>query len=72
MSFAAFERGYRLNVIYFALFCLRCKYAWLTPEIMARYARIPEDGLHLRTLDHMKRLLERTDVFLRHSVTLFL
>ena len=71
MSFAEFERGYRLNVIYFALFCVRCKYAWLTPDIMARYARRPEDGLHLRTVSHMKRLLLRADVMMRHSPSLW-
>jgi hypothetical protein len=71
ISFALFERAYRLNVVYFALFCLRCKYSWLTPEHMHRYASVPEDGLHLRKLSHLKLLIKRASVLLQHSPALW-
>jgi hypothetical protein len=71
ISFELFERAYRLNVIYFSLFCIRCKYSWLTPTHMARYSSVPEDGLHLRRIEHLKHLLRRTAVLLKHSPSLW-
>jgi hypothetical protein len=70
ISFALFERAYRLNVIYFALFCMRCKFSWLTPEHMHRFASVPEDGLHLRKIEHLKLVVKRASVLLRHSPSL--
>jgi len=71
IPFELFERAYRLNVIYFSLFCMRCKYNWLTPAHMARYSSVPEDGLHLRKIEHLRHLLRRTAVLLKHSPSLW-
>jgi hypothetical protein len=56
-SFDDFAQQYMLNVMFFAVFCMRAKYSNMDPEEVLRYKRHREDGLHLRSFEHMKFLL---------------
>lgn len=56
-SFDDFAQQYMMNVIFFAIFSMRAKYSLMTPDDILRYQRNKEDGLHLRSFDHMKFLL---------------
>ena len=58
-TYELFEQHYMMNVVYFAIFCLREKFAKMTPKDVQRYKEEKADGLHLRCLNHMKLLLHR-------------
>lgn len=56
-SFDDFAQQYMMNVMFFAVFCMRAKYSNMGPDDVLRYQRNREDGLHLRSFEHMKFLL---------------
>eukprot|EP01121_Diplochlamys_sp_Union-15-3_P017491 TRINITY_DN6164_c0_g2_i3.p1 TRINITY_DN6164_c0_g2~~TRINITY_DN6164_c0_g2_i3.p1 ORF type:complete len:380 (+),score=39.59 TRINITY_DN6164_c0_g2_i3:175-1314(+) len=64
--FDLFEQHYLINVLYFCMFCIRQKYSTMTLKDVKRYHDKKMDGLHLRSIDHIKQMLLRSAVLVDH------
>lgn len=65
-SFDEFKEQYIFNVLYFFIFCIREKWSVMTNEMFLKYKKSNIDGLHLRSLDHIKRLFRKSQMFMKY------
>lgn len=63
LEFRVFEQQYILNVIYFFIFCIKNKYSTMNKQNFQKNSDEKQDGLHLRSINHAKRLLNRAYYF---------
>lgn len=60
------KEQYMVNAIYFLIFCIREKWSKMTIEDIKHYKTTNTDGLHIRSIQHIKRLLKGAHFFLKH------
>ncbi|KAL6047939.1 Hormonally up-regulated neu tumor-associated kinase-like [Balamuthia mandrillaris] len=62
--FKQFWRQFMICFIDFFVYTVVSKWAYMTPEEVEKYYTTRKDGLHLRTLSHMRRLIELAEEFM--------
>lgn len=60
------KEQYMLNAIYFFIFCVREKWSYMTIDDINQYKSTNTDGLHVRSTDHILRLLKSSYKFIKH------